>query len=216
MKAKRQNAVALHRGHQQGWLAQKGLPGLSLHKRLLQGVFLFLLTLTGTLQAEEFVWAPDLPVGSAFPPVNAVDQDGKAHSFTDLRGDKGLVLVMSRSFDWCPYCIRQLQQLVEVRTQFEALGFHVATMTYDSVATLKEAEDEYGTDFPLLHDEGSAHIKAMGILNTQYEPGHRAYGIPYPGIFVIDHTGVIRAKLAEEDYRLRPDFSLVLEAINTL
>ncbi len=56
----------------------------------------------------------------------------------------------------------------------------------------------------------------MGILNTQYEPGHRAYGIPYPGIFVLDSSGTIRAKLAEEDYKVRPDFSLVLEAASAV
>ena len=89
-------------------------------------------------------------------------------------------------------------------------------MTYDSVATLKVAEEEYGTSFPTLHDENSAFIKALGILNAQYEPGNRAYGIPYPGIFVIDSQGIIRAKLAEEDYRERPDFSLVLEEASKL
>ena len=106
--------------------------------------------------------------------------------------------------------------MVEAEAQFNAIGFNVATMTYDSVATLKEAQAEYETTFPLLHDEDSAHIKAMGILNAQYEPGHRAYGIPYPGIFVLDSDGVIRAKLAEEDYRMRPDFSLVLDAAKAI
>lgn len=211
-----QNRMALVPDRQQGWLLRNVLHTSRGQGWLLSCVFSLLLTLTAPLQAQEFVWAPALPVGAALPAIDALDQNGTAHSFADLTGDKGLILVMSRSFEWCPYCIRQLQQLVDARAQFEAIGFHVATMTYDSVAILKGAEEEYETDFPLLHDENSAHIKAMGILNTQYEPGHRAYGIPYPGIFVLDHTGVIRAKLAEEDYRIRPDFSLVLEAASAL
>jgi peroxiredoxin len=89
-------------------------------------------------------------------------------------------------------------------------------MTYDPVATLLEAQEEYGATFPLLYDEGNTHVKAMGILNTQYSPGERAYGIPYPGIFLLDAQGVIRAKLAEQDYKLRPEFSLVLEAAAAL
>jgi len=179
---------------------------------LLVGLFVFSLAGTASAADGSFVWAPTLNVGSVLPAINAVDQDGNEHSLAELSGENGLILVMSRSFDWCPFCIRQLGQLVEAKAQFNAIGFNVTTMTYDSVATLKEAEAEYETTFPMLHDEGSAHIKAMGILNTQYEPGHRAYGIPYPGIFVIDNNGVIRAKLAEADYRVRPDFSLVLEA----
>lgn len=166
-----------------------------------------------TVSAQDFVWAPALPVGSALPAIDAVDQNGQRHTLADLSGEKGLVLVMSRSFDWCPYCIAQLERLVTVEAQFAALGYKVAAMTYDPVATLKNAEEEYGATFPLLYDEGNTHVMAMGILNTQYTPGQRAYGIPYPGIFVLDAQGVIRAKLAEEDYKMRPEFSLVLEAI---
>lgn len=183
-----------------------------LTRSLLASLFVFVLAGTASAAEDAFVWAPTLNVGSALPAIDAVDQNGKQHSLAQLSGEKGLILVMSRSFDWCPFCIRQLQQLVEAQAQFNALGFNVTTMTYDSVATLKEAEAEYLTSFPMLHDADSAHIKAMGILNTQYEPGQRAYGIPYPGIFVLDSNGIIRAKLAEQDYRVRPDFSLVLEA----
>jgi peroxiredoxin len=100
--------------------------------------------------------------------------------------------------------------------QFAALGYSLAAMTYDPIATLKEAEEEHGTSMPLLSDEDTRHVTAMGILNTQYSPGERAYGIPYPGIFVIDAQGVIRAKLAEEDYKVRPDVSLVLETVSAL
>lgn len=180
------------------------------------GLFVISLANTASAAEEAFVWAPSLSIGSQLPAISAVDQNGNEHTLADLSGERGLILVMSRSFDWCPFCIRQLQQLVEAEAQFNAIGFNVSTMTYDSVATLKEAEAEYETSFPMLYDEDSAHIKAMGILNAQYEPGQRAYGIPYPGIFVVDSKGIIRAKLAEEDYRMRPDFSLVLEAANAV
>ncbi len=181
---------------------------------LLSTLLLNAIMLTAT--AQEFVWAPEISIGSKLPDLSARDQNGTLQSFDELAGDKGLIVVMSRSFDWCPYCIRQLQQLVEAEAEFNALGFNVTTMTYDPVATLKEAEEEYEVTFPILYDENSAFIKTLGILNTQYELGHRAYGIPYPGIFVVDAQGVIRAKLAEEDYRERPDFSLVLEQARKL
>jgi peroxiredoxin len=171
---------------------------------------------TSAATAQDFVWAPALPVGASLPAIDAVDQNGQRHTFADLTGEKGLVLVLSRSFDWCPYCIAQLERLVDVQDEFSALGFNVAAMTYDPVATLLEAQEEYGATFPLLYDEGNTHVKAMGILNTQYSPGERAYGIPYPGIFLLDAQGVIRAKLAEQDYKLRPEFSLVLEAAAAL
>ena len=182
-----------------------GLPAITLSLLLLQ-----------TAQAQEFIWAPQLPVGSALPPINAQDQTGTLLSLQDITGEKGLVLVLSRSFDWCPYCIAQLQRLVEAEPEFQAIGINVASMTYDPVATLAAAAEEHGVEFPLLFDENVKHVNAMGLRNTQYEPGQRPYGIPYPGIFLIDAQGVIRAKFAEEDYKLRPEFSLVMEEAKKL
>ncbi len=50
--------------------------------------------------AEDFVWAPDFPVGAAIPEISAPDQDGTVRNFDDLVGEKGLLFMMSRSFDW--------------------------------------------------------------------------------------------------------------------
>ncbi|MFM1897582.1 MAG: hypothetical protein RLZZ385_2656 [Pseudomonadota bacterium] len=161
---------------------------------------------------QEFVWAPDLPLGARIPAIEAPNQDGQIRTFDDLKGDKGLLLMFSRSFDWCPYCKRQLSQLVEVADQFEAMGFGIASITYDPVELLKEVAEDEEIVFQLLHDADVKHVNAFGIFNTQYEPGDRAYGIPYPGIFLVDPDGVIRFKFAEEDYRVRPDFSDVLAA----
>ena len=107
-------------------------------------------------------------------------------------------------------------QLTETSKQFEDLGFTVATITYDSVALLKRVAEDEGIDFPLLHDEAVRVVDAFGIRNLDYEPGHRAYGISYPGILIIDADGIIRGKFAEEDYRDRPAIELVLEAMKTL
>ena len=107
-------------------------------------------------------------------------------------------------------------QLTEIAEQFEEMGLSVVAMTYDSVEMLKTVEEDQGIEFALLHDEEVTHVNALGIRNMDYEPGDRVYGIPYPGIFLVDSDGVIRAKFAEEDYRDRPDFEFVLEAAASL
>ena len=103
-------------------------------------------------------------------------------------------------------------QLTEIAEQFEEMGVSVVAMTYDSVEMLKTVEEDQGIEFTLLRDEAITHVNALGILNTDHEPGDRTYGIPYPGIFLVDPDGVIQAKFAEESYRDRPDFDIVLEA----
>ena len=102
-------------------------------------------------------------------------------------------------------------QLTDIAEQFEAMGVSVVAMTYDSIEILREVVEDEGVGFTLLRDEDMTHVNRLGILNdTDYEPGQRAYGVPYPGIFLISSDGIIRAKFAEESYRDRPDFSEIL------
>ena len=108
-------------------------------------------------------------------------------------------------------------QLADIAEQFEAMGVSVVAMTYDSIEILQEVSEDEGIRFTLLHDEDITYENRLGILNdTDYEPGQRAYGVPYPGIFLISSDCIIRAKFAEESYRDRPDFSDILAAAATL
>ena len=108
-------------------------------------------------------------------------------------------------------------QLTDIAEQFEAIGVSVVAMTYDPIETLKEVSEDEGIRFTLLRDEDITHVNRLGILNdTDYEPGQLAYGVPYPGIFLISSDGIIRAKFAEESYRDRPDFSDILAAAANL
>ena len=92
------------------------------------------------------------------------------------------------------------------------MGINVAAITYDSVKLLKTVQEDQDVKFPLLHDEDVTLVNAFGIRNLDYEPGHRVYGIPYPGIFLISPDGIIKHKFAEASYQDRPDFADVLEA----
>lgn len=103
-------------------------------------------------------------------------------------------------------------QLTEISDQFKAMGVNVAAITYDPIDLLKEVQLDQAIDFPLLHDEDVKIVNAFGIRNLDYEPGHRVYGIPYPGIFLVTPDGIIRFKFAEARYQDRPDFAAVLEA----
>jgi hypothetical protein len=60
-----------------------------------------------------------------------------------------------------------------------------------------------GITFPLLNDHGSSVILDYGILNTGIHPDHRAYGVPFPGTFVLDHEGRVVERIFEESYRTR-------------
>ena len=166
--------------------------------------------------SQDYNWAPDFPVGSSIIEISAQDQNGAVQNFKDLVGEKGMLFMLSRSFDWWPFCKDQLVQLAKISDQFKDVGVNIAAMTYDSVEMLKSVEEDEGIEFTLLKDTDISHVNALGILNEDYEPGSRAYGVPHPGIFIITPDGVIRAKFAEEGFRARPDFDNVLEAAANL
>lgn len=189
---------------------------MSMIKKLMLTIVAVLTFSAQLTVAQEFVWAPDFPVGSTIPVIEAPDQNGDVQTLETLTGEKGMILMFSRSFDWCPYCKAQLADIVAVQQEIEATGFNMVAMTYDSVETLKIAEEDFGIGFTLLHDEAIRHVDAFGIRNPDPEPDSFAYGIPRPGIMMVSPEGVILRKFAEEDFRVRPDFTFVLEAIAEL
>ena len=46
---------------------------------------------------------------------------------------------------------------------------------------------------------------ALGILNEKYGPDELAYGVPYPGVFVVNLDNEIVGKIFIDSYRERVD-----------
>jgi len=149
-------------------------------------------------------------VGEPIPAFEAVDLAGKRQTFESLRGPNGLVLSFSRSADWCPYCKTQLVDLNQQVAAFRKQGLGVASLTYDSVDVLRNFAKRQGIRYTMLSDPESTVIRAFGILNDNIEPGNFAYGIPFPGTYVINERGIVTAKYFEEDYRERDSAASIL------
>lgn len=149
-------------------------------------------------------------VGARIPEFEAVDTTGKLRHFEDLRGPHGLVLLFSRSADWCPYC---KTNMADLNTQVEALrskGLAVASLTYDSAAVLQHFGKRLSIKYTMLSDPQSKVIQAFGILNDNVEKGTPQYGIPFPGTYVINEQGIVTAKYFEADFRERYSAASIL------
>jgi peroxiredoxin len=68
--------------------------------------------------------------------------------------------------------------------------------------------------FPLLSDPESKTIEDYHILNPAAKG--KAEGVPYPGTFLVNSRGVIRAKLFLEGYRDRHSTEALLEAAKSV
>lgn len=144
------------------------------------------------------------------------DSSGKMRSFSDLKGDKGLVLVFVRSADWCPYCQKQLLELDESNEKFEEWGYEVVSISYDTPEALQKFITTNKPGLTMLSDPRSESIRAFGILNEEPAKGTRSYGIPYPGVYVIGADKKVQAKFFEEGYKDRPATVEILARIEEL
>ena len=159
-------------------------------------------------------WGP--AVGVPLPLLDAPDQLGTTRSLADLAGPSGMLLFVVRSADWCPFCKRQLLQLNERADAFAALGLKVAAMSYDSREILEGFHRTYALSFPLLQDLERRHFSAYGVMNDRYRPGHRAYGIPHPGVLLVAPDGTVKGKFALPGFRQRPPFDAMLATLKAM
>ena len=146
---------------------------------------------------------PGPVIGSDFPGVRATWRGREIKLLGEFAGPNGMVFLATRSADWCPYCMKQMIQLQEYKAQFDAAGIGIVAITYDAPDLQQAFVDKWGIEYPLLHDMETLSFRTLGILNEKYQPGDNAYGIPHPGMIVIDPQGRVAGKLFVEDYSLR-------------
>jgi peroxiredoxin len=157
------------------------------------------------------------PIGTKAPDIGTrLDQTGKPRTVSDLMGTNGLVLMFFRSAEWCPYCQAQLIDVNGGNAEIEKRGYRVAALSYDSPEILRAFTAKRQIAFTFLSDPKSEVIDLYKLRDPQYPPGSRAYGVPRPIIFVLDRTGVIKAKLYEESFKVRPPVSAVISTLDEL
>lgn len=153
---------------------------------------------------------PGPAVGSSFPGMNAFYDGREVSLLTPFAGAKGTLFIASRSLDWCPFCMRQMIQLQESKTAFDAAGIGMVAITYDAPELLRSFADKHHITIPLLSDDNALTFKTLGILNDAYQSGDSNYGIPYPGMIIVDPNGIVVGKLFVEDYAQRVDSTAAL------
>jgi len=178
------------------------------------GLLLLWMASTSTALAQQ---APSVDVTRLGPQVGEriadfrlTDQAGATRTRDSLMGPNGLMLVFSRSADWCPYCKTQLVELQSRLPVLREQGLGVAVITYDSTAVLADFSRRRGITFPLLADPGSNAIKAYGILNTTVDLASRNYGIPFPGTFIVNRQGIVTSRFFEAAYQERNTVASIL------
>ncbi len=177
-----------------------------------------ILTPLAVLVASLAVPALAIPaVGERAPAVAGKDITGKTRTLKQLAGRKGTVLMFFRSASWCPFCKAQLIAMNDkAAAALAAKGYALVGLSYDAPDVLARFAAERNVAWPLLSDPQSQVIDGWQLRDPAYPAGNRAHGVPRPAVYVIDRKGIIRARLMEESYRVRPQPEAVLAAVDAL
>jgi hypothetical protein len=85
----------------------------------------------------------------------------------------------------------------------QAQGLNIAAISYDSQAVLGRFAAKYNITYPLLSDTDSQVIRRFGLFNPNMPEGTFLYGVPFPGIYLLDATGRVLAKSFVVDHTNR-------------
>lgn len=101
----------------------------------------------------------------------------------------------------------QLQSKVD---GYKQAGIGVVALTYDSPELQQAFLKKFAITYPLASDVDAASVKALGVLNNEYKPGDSGYGVPYPGVFVVNADQKIVGKIFLKGYTTRVNAEGVL------
>jgi peroxiredoxin len=173
-----------------------------------------LLTVNNVFAAQKSVSVgPEL--GTIAPAITVTNDQGKNETIQSLSAEKGLVILFFRSADWCPFCKKHVIELNKEAKSFTDLGYGLAGISYDNNEILHSFSAEKNISYPLLSDQQAKTMLAYGILNTEYNIGDSNYGIPYPGVVVINKEGVITHKAFFKGYKNRVKFTELYTELTT-
>lgn len=189
----------------------------------------FALLLSFSLQAQEVMYdICPIKNSEGVPSAEVYDVFGKETDLKNYIGERAAVLVFYRG-GWCPYCIRHLSALQEVKTDIDKLGYELIAVTPDDYARLDSTVVRSGAlDYKLFSDKNINAIDAFGIgwkiddelykkykdqygMDTEWWTGSKHHVLPVPAVFIIKE-GKIAYQHVNPKYsdRLSPDVLLAM------
>jgi peroxiredoxin Q/BCP len=124
--------------------------------------------------------------GSPFPSFSLPDQDGKAVSLDDLKGQKVVVYFYPK--DDTTGCTAEACEFRDVLPDIP--GAKVVGVSPDSIKSHRKFADKYNLNFTLLADTDHALCEAVGVWAEK-----SMYGRKYMGVerttFILTESGVV-------------------------
>jgi len=139
-------------------------------------------------------------IGDPSPRIELYDLKGNRVALPDDLRDK--IVIIRFWGDCCSYNINEMSRIDQIYRKYEGRGIRIVTI--HTGGTRKVAEHFASTlkiEFPILLDPGSKTAKRFGVSEL-------------PCTFILDRTGVIRAKIIGQiDGPVRPTYEKVITSL---
>lgn len=147
-------------------------------------------------------------------------------------GERPVVLVFYRG-GWCPYCIRHLSALQEIKPQIDSLGFELIAITPDDFTHLDSSITRVGDlEYKLFSDKNCNAINAFGIgwkiddklyakyknkynMDIEWWTGTTTHILPVPSVFIIS-DGKIQYQHVDPVYKKRLSPIVLLSMLESI
>ena len=94
-----------------------------------------------------------IAVGARAPVEMALaDSNGQPTTLGAQMGAQGMVVMMVRSADWCPFCKAQLLRTEKIRGAIARQGYGLVSVSYDQPEKLAAFAQAKGIGFAMLSD----------------------------------------------------------------
>ncbi|HSN52493.1 MAG TPA: redoxin domain-containing protein [Woeseiaceae bacterium] len=132
--------------------------------------------------------------GRPLPEFTALDEAGNPRHTRELCGTP-VVMIFVRG-NWCPFCSRQVKNLVGYYKDIVDLGARLVLVTPRPQETTQRVARFFDVEFEFWLDETLAATRKLGLLLESAVPKdyYREYGsdTTWPASLVIDADGIIR------------------------
>jgi peroxiredoxin len=162
------------------------------------------------VESDKDSFETGLMIGDTLPAIRGSFQGNEYKTFDSFSGENGFVLVVNRSLEWCPYCMRQSIDLQKHKAAFDAAGLSIVMMTYDAPEIQSEFVGRHGIEYTVLSDIEAQSFENLGVIRGDIDKQADNYGLPYPGMIIVDKHGMVKGKLFIEAYSKRVDTEAVL------
>lgn len=194
-------------------------------------VALMLILASGVFGQDQMYDVCPLKVGEEIPQeVTLENVDGETLPLESALSEKS-ILIFYRG-GWCPYCMRHLSALQQIKEEIAELGYNLIAITPDQFDSLGVSETKSQTDFTIYSDSDSDVIDAFGLgwkvddaLNEKYISkygldltewsGEEHRILPVPAVYVIQN-GVVQYQYVNPEYKVRLKPETLLAILQTL